>query len=1034
MTHRKVKKAQKPRIRRSNITPQQRRVRVSKAAHDVILSIRNDASSVEGLSRTIEWTLARYKYHRYLASLVPRSSSQLPDYVLATEDSLENALKWQIAAICAGRSKIENHNRNAYACIEEITDYTSSLESANIEMQTCMWSYSAASQALFSLAKTNGLEAQRRWMKGSFYVSNPSISNIILYSKGIASEGDRHPLDIMEVLNRFIFSKIIDEELNLLLYYLTFNPPLNLDVAAKLSPLLLYFPLVDQYEFLANLITSDPKSSGPEGLPYTREFIELLSITGDWRGRSWELLAKNSAPSLLSLPIINRWCSYFLDSIGVLDGISSAPDREFDIALANEFFHQPQSPRAYLASSLFAMKSAQNLEDVKSALYRREIANTHFDNIGNTSSHITPRCIEFTFDALSAEVGKSGSTYENRELFRIACISGINEGRSLETLVLLYAYTSQDPLAAGYFPASLFSSKITEDEVTDAGHDARVAIALSRVAGSLGDEGQNLVYIAVEQHLNERGASKPSDLEISGLTDIAFLSEACTSESLRQSLEFLSKAEMEEERIKVLLNLAQANSANEDDYMNEVHVIIGQQTIEELLQRFHVGKVQCDEQALATWALIELSPKFNRLKDFIDAGLPPVEKNADIEFIAHLTSGKSEPFTFKVPNNESLDIARTILAELNSKYALDPRYGVDSYLSLGMRHGAVEAHLQSPLSAENILTTKETLGYPEDCFWKGYFIDNGYEHFGEKIGPILANFSEKFDNKLEVIKNDLLQVRRPDKPEGLIVADWSEASVLSTCAIFAKVPDFEVLISEFTSIFWANIEGHLGHAREFIENILSNELNELIDELENEVSQATGQQRLPPFSDALMRAREELNNAVRDISSWHNVARSTDVEPLGLVDIISAAQKIVCRLYPDFHPRVTFSGDTGISVTYSLQVLIEIFKALFTNVYSHSEVETPSINVHMIMYGEDALNVEFVSDCKDVIKAERAAIDNNEKIKTGEYEQKLPKEGGSGLAKVARSTLQDGKPNTLISVDHAAGKFRVSMTFRIIQI
>ena len=534
MAYRKVKKAQKPRARSSPLTPQKRRVRASKGSHDAILSIRNEAPSVEVLSQTIEWTLARYKYHRYLVSLAPRTSSQLPDYVLATGARLEDALKWQIAAIAAARPKVERHNQNAYTSIDQVTDYTSSLESANAEMRNCMWSYSAASQALFSLARTRGLDAQRRWMQGSVYVSNPSISNIILYSKGIASEGDRHPVDIMEVLNRFIFSKMVDDELNLLLYYLTFNPPLNLDAAAKLSPLLLYFPLVDQYEFLANLVTSDPNSSGPEALPYSGEFIDLLSATGDWRGKSRASIAANFEPARLSMPIINRWCGYLLDSIGVLDGNSSAPDREFDIALANEFFHQPQSPRAYLASSLFAMKSAQNLADVKSALYRREIANAHFESMELNSNPAEWRCVDFNFDALSVEVGSSESVYENRELFRIACICGIGEERTLETLILLYDYTCRDPLAAGYFPASLFSSGITEDEVANVGHDARVAIALSRVAGNLGDEGQNLVYIAVEQHLNERGASKPSDLAVGGLIDIAFLREACTSASLRQ--------------------------------------------------------------------------------------------------------------------------------------------------------------------------------------------------------------------------------------------------------------------------------------------------------------------------------------------------------------------------------------------------------------------------------------------------------------------------------------------------------------------
>ncbi|OMP68846.1 hypothetical protein BV900_28290, partial [Agrobacterium tumefaciens] len=647
MAYRKLTKAQKRRNRSSTLTPQKRQVRVAKGAHDALLSIRNEAPSVEVLSQTIEWTLARYKYRRYLVSLAPRTSSQLPDYVLASGDRLEDALKWQIAAITAAQSKIESHNRNAYISIDQVSDYTASFENATAEMRTCMWSYSAASQALFSLAKTKGLDAQRRWMQVSIYVSNPSISNIILYSKGIASEGDRHPIDIMEVLNRFIFSKMVDDELNLLLYYLTFNPPLSMDAAGKLSPLLLYFPLVDQYEFLANLFTSDPNSAGHEGFPYCNEFIGLLCAVGDWRGKARAAVAGNIKPTILKLPIINRWCGHLLDSIGVLDGVSSAPDREFDIALANEFFHQPHSPRAYLASSLFAIKSAQSLGDVESAIYRREIANAHFEAMGLDSEHIERRQVEMIFDAIVGEVGTSESVYENRELFRIACICGIIEGKILDTLILLYDYTNQDPLAAGYFPASLFSSRITEDEVADVGRDARAAIALSRVAVGLGDEGQNLVYIAVEQHLNERGVSKPSELVVEEFTDIAFLSEACTSACLRQSLEFLSRAEMEEERITVLFNLAQANSDGEDEYIDEVHAIIGQQTIEELLQRFHVGKVQCDEQALATWALTELSPKFNRLRDFIEAGLPPVEKNADIEFIAHLTSGKSETFTFK---------------------------------------------------------------------------------------------------------------------------------------------------------------------------------------------------------------------------------------------------------------------------------------------------------------------------------------------------------------------------------------------------
>lgn len=1022
----------KTKRRSGRLTTSQALIRKQAASTGAVEHLRKTLS-LPSLQSTLAWTLRRFRSQRHIGGIRPKASFQLPDFIIVSEDTSADAIKWMLASCEISLLYIKSHNANVHLGLENAVDFVGAHQSSIDELTIQMWNYSAISSALFSLARTRGLDAQRKWMRAQAYISHPSISNIVLYSKGIACEGDRHPFDIWEILNKFIFSKFEDEDLTLFVWYLALSPAINWPAAQRLIRLSLYIPAIDQYEILANVVSSDGSLCKSNEIPYLSEVLDLMERARDWRAPCVRSVGTTFDRDRIRLPFIGPATSELLRNLEVNDDSSYAANRGFDTLLANEFLPQPQSPRGYLASSLFAFKTSESKDDILIAHFRRRVAEDFF-NQQTPSSSTEENFVDFTFEGVSQAIPQAFSAFEKRELFRIACICGITEGKIIETLVFLFNFSSEDRNGVAYFPSELLFSKTNEDDIAAIGHDPRVAVALSRIASALGDAGQNMVFVAVEQRLTTLGILTPSEVTITTPEDIAFLHEACTSTSLRQSLEFLSKEAMEGEWISILLKLAQADPENEASYIAEVHDIIGQQTIDELLQRFHVGKVQCDEKALASWAEIELLPKFNRLQDFISAGLLPVERNADVEFIAHLTSGKMETFTFKVPSNESLDIARSILSELIQKYAFDPRYGVDSYLSLGMRHGAVAAHLRSPLSNENILTAKDLLEYPDDCFWKNYYIENDETYVGEKIGPLLARFSEKFDNKLEEIKNELLQVKRLDKPKGLIVAEWSEASVLSFCALFAEVTNFHLFIAEFTSVFWANIENNLREARSYIETVLASELNQLVDELEAELRAATGQQRLAPFSDAVMRARQELGNAIKDLSSWHNVARSTDIEPLGVVDIIHAAQKIVCRLYPDFSPRVSFSGDTGISLTYSLHILIEVFKALFMNVYEHSGRERPSIDLKITVIGQDALGVHFISDCEDLDRAERAAVDINEKIRTGEYEKKLPKEGGSGLAKVARSTVRDGIPNTEVGVDRESSRFRVGMIFSLVNL
>lgn len=891
-----------------------------------------------------------------------------------------------------------------------------------------MLSYAVLGTFLFSLSREEGLESQRRWMEEELFVANTSMANALFYFKGIAAESDRDPVDIFNTMFAAFFVNIDDPEFCGMITHVVLHAPISLKHFHEISKFFANQPIVDQYELAVNAVCSNVHFLGSQSDESVDLLWDVMLETGDWRAEGISQLGAEVDSGSVFLPLSDRNSSSFLqDVLGNPKG-KEFNDREFRTALANEFFCVQNSPTAYLASSCYHVKSANSIEAYLQAVARREIAQAYLSQ--STPSNAGRRKVSITFDALTDELETAANQIERREIFRLACLSGIQERRFRDVLLCLFDMTSSDADASAYFPTIVFFQVCGEDELLDASDDSRVPVAISRVQRDIPEDGSDLLFLSVEHYLMEHGAAKPSELDVDPDKHAEFFYEACSFEALRQSLEFDSKLEVEEERLALLNILSATQSERRTTYEQEAHKIVGRQTVEELLQRYGVGKIHCDEKAILRWAEEELAAKFIRLKDFIDAGLLPVAKDAEIEFLSHVSSGKEGAFTFRVPSSEALSIAESFINELANKYALDPRHGIDSYLSLGMRHGELEEHLRTPLSNRELLSSKDVTAYARTTFWNDTF---GHEIGGE-IGEVIAEFSEKYDNTLKEIKNERIQVKRDEKPAGIIDLKWQQHEILSFASTFAKTENLRDLLEEFSGYYWVVVEQKLKPSKEKVSNEIKPLLHSLIDELEAEVSTRTELVRLGPFSDAITRAREDLDAAIRELVSWHNVARSTDTEPIALTDIIAAAEKIVARLYRHFSPNVEITGDTHVSLTSSLHVLIEVFKALFINVKEHSGIDDPKIIVDIDAAVSDQLVVEFSSSCSDIEAGLAAAETANQRIQTGAYEAQLPKEGGSGLPKVARATVKDGRPNTIVSVDGEKSLFCVQMSFSLFHI
>lgn len=993
-------------------------------------------NAVENLSSSqldhfLKWNYRRYRNERIFSGLRPKHPHHIGRWAWSEIESVSAALSW-VAAISRLFSEDVAQNNSMTIRIQELSgDFHAIFSEFGSQGCAGAVSLNSVSPILFSRAQSKGLEEQKNWISNFLFAESPTFSNLLFYFKGIATEGGRDPSDVLETLRNQLLSHLESEGLALAILVAIFSMPISFEVFRVVMGYVSREAAVDQYELAVNALSSSLLSDVESISEEIGMFIEAMTRCNDWRAKPIEALMRRNSSGSVNVPLTFSESNRLLKTLGT-DDPARVTDREFRTQLADYFFLSSSTPDAYLALSHYVTRYADSVDEYLQGLSKREVARHYFEKPGTQAD--TRKALSLDFETVAARARDEKDLIERRELFKLACLLGISEGRPYDLLKLLYHETRGNRSVISYFPISQFSEVITDDKVAEIASDPKVAAAMAVLSDSMGEDGISLQFLAVEEFLETKGIRKPSEIHEIDEEIEDFLYEACTIECIKQSLEFVSGSEVEEERLAILSNLKSLRSSREKQYEADIHKIVGQQTVDELLKRYEVGKIHCDEREIKIWANEALTARFIRLRDYINAGMLPVERESDIEYITHISEGRSGSFVFKVPSSDAYSIARSIIEELLQKYSLDPRHGIDSYLSLGMRHGALIDHLRSPLSNNQMITSKTISGYEESTYWKNTFQLSDDPDVGDMVSDALQRFSEKYDQKLNYIKDELIQVRRPEKPDGIINLEWSDGEILAFLPTFIRLENLDEILDEFSAYYWQLTEARLAPSQRFILNEIKSDLFRLFSELEQELELESGYQRLGPFTDQVMRAKDELTIALKELATWHNVAKSTDVEPISLPDIISASEKIARRLHPAFEPTVKIYGDKEVKLSSSLNVLIEVFKALFINVCVHSGVQRPKVNIDIDSSAPKALVVTFRSDCSDVQGAKAAADLAQEKIMSGEYEHKLSTEGGSGLPKVARATVSNGAPQTKVWVDEQESLFCVRMSFALINL
>jgi hypothetical protein len=486
---------------------------------------------------------------------------------------------------------------------------------------------------------------------------------------------------------------------------------------------------------------------------------------------------------------------------------------------------------------------------------------------------------------------------------------------------------------------------------------------------------------------------------------IAFLRDAWTEENLAFLETFKSTQEIRLERIRVLQHLLIWDSDRSAAYSSEIKELTIDQTLWQGIQKVNQTRVFVNEAAISRWAEKELLPEFERLHlvRLAAQGTIPLDafrSNYECDRRVEPLLSALAPADQTAANA----ILLTIVDRLYKRFLLDPTDGLDSFLSSRVRHGTLRGTLLGPLEERNLLILGEVAA---DAFRIQWGDRLGVQTSNDAI-VILKEFSQRISDTVRDIVNSKIHIQGTEFPNGAFLPAFSSTSA-PTLVRFLRGDDdsFQFFLLKSYTMFWAA----LAQQRQALASYFEHDLKELFQK-EFEGLQAKirgmGSSSLLASVQSASTAIQVQCNVVRD---WFLPQEEVGKQSYDIHAAIEIGRRATANVYPLFSGEVKLSQSRCeyISISaYALTILVDCLFIAFGNAWKHSGLfdKLGIIDV--------SINLDSQAEVLTLRVASNLSYTKRNQLELGELAQLhekyrpalpvdlVPKEGGSGLAKLAR--------------------------------
>ncbi|MDC7724270.1 hypothetical protein PNF31_26455 [Priestia megaterium] len=515
-----------------------------------------------------------------------------------------------------------------------------------------------------------------------------------------------------------------------------------------------------------------------------------------------------------------------------------------------------------------------------------------------------------------------------------------------------------------------------------------------------------------EDFLDSWDITYPSELNYKKFNNkakvIYFLRYICVPNVMAASITFESQSEVESERLAICQKLSELDPNNIKVYSEEIKTITQKQMIRKGIREIESSKIYVDVEGIKTSLEKNLKENFLRFESF---GFDNIN-NAKPNYILI-----DKDINLMLPGDEKWNLFSNMVIDIRDGFVSSKEYGLDGYLSVGIRHGTLSGQLRGKVESQKLITQLDSVEqkYHENTYWveKMAITD---EDISKYLVDSLNDFSKSIDNLINKLKNELIQINIDySKNENALfnyVISTDDLEYLYTLLKEDTIyTDFVDIIIDY---LWKRTDDNLHAINEYLEKTFKIELNLCFEKLQVDIDNLKGKANITDLNNVIIRVKTEMQYEVDKISNWFSRRDTSERSDYEVNLPIEIGLEMANNIYKNSHGYELVKKD--IEEIYlkgkTFRSLVDVAFIIFENIFKHSGIVGKQKIELRCFVQNGKLIFNCINKVAKKLNIERLNIEMNEKKAKLQQEKVLEmvnKEGGSGFYKIFKIISVDLK-------------------------
>jgi len=518
----------------------------------------------------------------------------------------------------------------------------------------------------------------------------------------------------------------------------------------------------------------------------------------------------------------------------------------------------------------------------------------------------------------------------------------------------------------------------------------------------------------VDNILDAADVSTPSEylekFKVLSPIELVFFRDISVPRVLEETAIFPNLSKIEEERIRLCSVLSTIDPDHEESYAHEIRTLTRATQVANLMSAIESGKIFVDELGLQSTLDPVLRGMFARLLRASAAPTLAARSDRIIQQLKDLLGESAGPVLSNVrqPASEVDTILLDILDVYVGAFSKSPAFGLDTFLSSGIRHGAFEGYLLRPLAAVRLLVDREMGGASHDLdpYWDAKLVSLTASE-RTVIQKALSHFTKRVTEIELAFRSDQIRIRGDEHPNGLF--DFSDdVGVEAFVATGRTVAALDDLLPQLSAFCWAKTSASLEIVQAELRTQVQQRINAQIDLLTSTLDRDLPHSDITPLRDAIVIARTHFQTAADVVAGWFRRPTELVREDYEFDLAIDVAAKQIENCYPRHQLNIVRLGETGVRFEgETFDAFVEILFVVLQNVVRRSGFTGSVPDVRLLLErqgGDFVLQVDNELagsiDIPERKAAGRAAVERYEEDTALSMARQ---DAGSGLSKVWRT-------------------------------